>query len=93
MAKTKQQKNAEAVISIQAKLDKANNAIEDLKTGLAVSEKARKYWITESKKRKQGEKWLQADLDKANTEIERLNKTFALVSNQLRLMALCLGGE
>ena len=51
MAKTKDQKNAEAVISIQAKLDKAN------------------------------------------TEIERLNKTFALTSDQLRLMALCLGGE
>ena len=36
---------------------------------------------------------IQAKLDKANAEIERLNKTVALTSDQLRLTALCLGGE
>ena len=38
--------------------------IDRFKAELEASEKARQYWLTESKKRKQGEEWLQTELDK-----------------------------
>ena len=36
---------------------------------------------------------LQAKLDKANAEIKRLNNTINLTSQQLKLIALCLGDK
>ncbi len=36
---------------------------------------------------------MQEKIDKAEAEIKRLNKTIALVGDQLRLTALCLGGK